>query len=189
MASAAEVTSDSFSEGTTKKLAPPRPSYESDTFASQESDARRSPRKTSKLAVPIALGLLGVLGGLSFVAYRGRAPVAAGGAAALTTMATTTAAATVATTVAEPVVAVAPSSEPAASASVTAVPGTVATSVAPAVTPGKAGPNGAHRVKGAGSNVTGSGTAVAAPAVPVAPAPAKAVPSAKDESFLRTNTF
>jgi hypothetical protein len=186
VASAAEVTSDSFSDGTTKKLAP-RASYESDTFASQESDARRAPRKTSKLAVPIALGLLAVIGVLSFMAYRGRAPVAAGGGAATTTtsMATTEPVMTAAA-----VVAVTPSAEP-ASAPVSAAP------VVPVVPAGPgtvARPSGSHRVKAAApiaaaSATPAGGMPAAAPVVTVAPVPAKPVPSSKDESFLRTNTF
>ena len=46
--------------------------HDTDTFASQESDTRRLPKRGNKLAVPIAIALLAVVGAVSFVAYRGR---------------------------------------------------------------------------------------------------------------------
>jgi serine/threonine-protein kinase len=193
---AGDVTSDSFSEATTRKLAGNARAgagnaraHESDTFASQESDAQRAPRKSNKLAAPIALGLLALIGAISFMAYRGRAPVpgtaAAGGGAAGATATTTT----------QPVqtgVAVAASAVPAVDPAVVNAPAPVTAAVM--ATPSKAGPAGSHRVKGAAA-AAGAGTspqaAVPAAAAPVsaAPAPVKPVPTApagpKDDSFVR----
>jgi serine/threonine protein kinase len=46
---------------------------DTDTFSSQESDTHRLPKRgNNKLAVPIGLALLAVIGAVSFVAYRGR---------------------------------------------------------------------------------------------------------------------
>jgi serine/threonine-protein kinase len=79
---AAEATSDSFSDGTTRKIAGDAlagsRTVDTDTFASQESDARRAPKRAGKLALPIALGLLAVIGAMSFAAYRVHAPVTNG---------------------------------------------------------------------------------------------------------------
>jgi serine/threonine-protein kinase len=192
VAAAADVTSDSFSDGTTRRLAGAGAagarSYESDTFASQESDARRAPRKTSKLAAPIALALLAVIGVISFVAYRGRAPVS-GVSATMPPAATATA------TTAQPVA----TGVPVAGSVVAPVEAAVVNAPAPVTaqvmaTPSKAGPTGSHRAKGAAAAAsTGAAAAaaapIAAPAVSVAPAPVKPVPTApagpKDESFVR----
>ncbi|MDB4935829.1 MAG: serine/threonine protein kinase, partial [Labilithrix sp.] len=81
-AAPSDITSDSLSDLTTRKLAGAASGakYESDTFASQESDARLAPRRTSKLAVPIALALVVLIGAASFAAYRVRSPAAHAGA-------------------------------------------------------------------------------------------------------------
>jgi serine/threonine protein kinase len=71
-------TNADFGDGTTRKLTPTPPVAaaavaDTDTFASQESDARRaSKRSGGKLVLPILLGLLLVIGGVSFAAYRTR---------------------------------------------------------------------------------------------------------------------
>jgi serine/threonine-protein kinase len=188
VASAAEVTSDSFSDGTTRKLAGAAgggggggATAPSDTFASQESDARRTPRKTGVVAVPIALALLAVIAGVSVMAYRGRTPVASHAlppgeatsvpvpSANVATVATVEA--TSASTSAPPVVATA-----------SAMPVTTTTA------PPKAGPAGSHRGKPipAVSATPLGGIAGAVPTIPPAAASAPPPkPSAKDDSFVR----
>jgi serine/threonine protein kinase len=56
--------------------------YESDTLGAQESDAERAPRRTGKLALPIALALFALIGVVSFLAYRVRTPAETAAAAA-----------------------------------------------------------------------------------------------------------
>ncbi|MBX3190256.1 MAG: serine/threonine protein kinase [Labilithrix sp.] len=80
----AATDAGSFADHTTRKLAPG--TYDSDTFASAESDARRAgiaPR--SKIAIPIAVALVALIGAGSWLALRERAPAAgaASGAAHL----------------------------------------------------------------------------------------------------------
>ena len=183
VANAAVVTADSFSEGTTRRLT--GAAAPSDTFASQESDTRRASRKTSKLAVPLALGLLAVIAGVSVMAYRGRAPdalhaatrvEATGGLpSALVAAPETTSASTLA-----------PSSVATASAAPVAATSLAATSLAAA--PLRAPPAAPHRGKpNPGVNAIPLG-GIASTIPPIPPVPASAPPpkpSAKDESFVR----
>ena len=176
------TTSDSFSDGTTRKLAGAAAAaagartIESDTFASQESDARRAPRRASVVAVPIALALLAVVAGVSFLAYRGRAPAAthAGPPPAETSVAATATATTAEATTAPPA---------APSASTTTTAATVPTSLA--AVPGKTVPAASHRGKPiatVGATPPGGmpSTISTPPTSPSAPKPAP-----KDESFVR----
>jgi serine/threonine-protein kinase len=90
----AEATSASFFDGTTRKrpavvggdAAPARPSdtnTNTDTFASQESDARRASKdRTGRMLLPIALVALVLLAVGTFAALRTRSPAAASGAPA-----------------------------------------------------------------------------------------------------------
>jgi len=81
-ADASEATTDAESrDATTGKIPrraapdpvarPDRKQSDTDTFASQESDARRAPSKTGRLAVPIALAAMVLLGVGGFFALRG----------------------------------------------------------------------------------------------------------------------
>ena len=183
-----DVTSDSFSEGTTRKLAGAANvranAHESDTFASQESDARRASRKTNKLAVPIALGLLAVIAALSFMAYRVR-PQAATTSAAPGPQPVETSVA-----VSEPATAATNAPPATANATVTATSAPVATALA--AVPLKAAPSAGHRGKPittASATPSGGRPSTIAtipatpPPTPSPPSPTKAVP--KDDSFVR----
>ncbi len=178
VASAAEVTADSFSDGTTRKLA--GAAAPSDTFASQESDTRRASRKTSKLAVPLALGLLAVIAGVSVMAYRGRAPDASHAAMRVEATGGLPSA-----LVPAPEAMSTSALTPSAVATASAVP-VVATSLATA--PLKAPPAASHRGKPnpSVSAIPLGGTAGTISTI--APVPASAPPpkaSAKDDSFVR----
>ncbi len=166
--------------------------YESDTFASQESDAHRAPRKMSKVAVPIALALLAVLGGVSFIAYRGRTPAAtqAGPPGEATSVTVTSSPSPASSTVATVATA---ATAPAPSASESAVPVSV-TTAAPTAPPRAAagGPSRAKPTTGAianppgGKTATATATATTTTAAPTPPSAAPQKPAPKDDSFLRT---
>jgi serine/threonine-protein kinase len=176
---AGDVTEDSYSDATTRKLAgaASSPKYESDTFASQESDAQLAPRRTSKLALPIALALFAVIGAVSFAAYRVRAPAAhAGPPPAAETSVVNAATATV--TSASPVM-------PLATAEMAPAPTATATATGAATAKTSAPPPGKR----------GKATASPLGSMPsTAPAPAPAdtsqktpgpAPSSQDQSFVR----
>ena len=175
---------------------------DSDTLGAQESDAQRAPRRTGKLAVPIALALVVVIGAVSFAAYRGSGPSAQGGSAVGNPRAATATAATAAATAA---------TAPTATASVTV--GTEETSAVapppPPPAPGASGASGASKPPTSGvrgGKGPGVSTRVVTPSSPASPAsppgsmpaaspaatagaeaPKKPAPagSSKDESFLR----
>jgi serine/threonine protein kinase len=182
-------------------------SNDTDTFSSQESDTRRLPKRGNKLVVPVAIAVLAVIGGASFLAYRSR-PV---GATAVTTATTTappveatveptaapptpgtaaTAAISTAATAAIPTAATAAGSASAASATsaasktggraVVGVRGAKAT----AAISGEPAPSA--RPAAAASSLGGMPAAAVAPAPTVAaPAPAATQPKPADTSFVR----
>ncbi len=75
-----EDPSNSFDAATTRKVG--SRSVDTDTFSSQESDARRAPRpRTGRFAIPIVIAAVALIGIASFAAYRARAPAFEVGAA------------------------------------------------------------------------------------------------------------
>lgn len=202
---AGDTTSDAFSEGTTRKLAGDAVAgsrtVDTDTFASQESDARRAPKRAGKLALPIALGLFAVIGAISFAAYRVRAPVTNGGSGPTDPRssmgATETSGATPATmpSPTDTSVATATTTPPAVmpKGSATATASSAATAEAPASTAtskvgaksrgAKSAPPGAAPASPLGSTPA-TGTPPSSPAAPMPQRPQ--TPSApKDSSFAR----
>jgi serine/threonine protein kinase len=196
---AAETTSDAFSDGTTRKLAGKADqavagsrTVDTDTFASQESDARRAPKRAGKLALPIALGLMAVIGAVSFAAYRVRAPATSAGTGAIDPRSSM--GATDTNPVAPTEKSIATSTAPATTTTAVAAPATPpssATAEAPAPTtaPGKVGAKVRGAKGAAPSSPLGSMPATAAP-VPSPPAPTSPPPTAtpanpKDPSFAR----
>ena len=172
---------DGFSDRTTRKLdgggAAASRAIDTDTFGAQESDAQRAPRRT-RLAVPIVLAVVALIGAVSFAAYRTRAPSAHGGLpaidprASVQAPATTNAPASTMPPAAEPSAAVAPAPPPAPAGSVKTPRGmakTPALNLPGARSPGVAAP--------AASTAPAASAASTAPAVP---------PKTKDESFIRT---
>ncbi len=182
--------SDSFSDGTTNKLSgrsAPR-TIDTDTFATQESDARRAPKRSGRLVLPIALALTALVGSASVVVYRART-TAMKGAPPPNEMTATTAKAT-----AEPVLVV-----PATTAATSVLPPqpvpSVSASVVSPVLPPKLpatikvphqaskGPSTAAPSLGSMPPVPPPATVPAPPPeVPTKPAPASSKP---DETFLR----
>lgn len=172
----------------------------SDTLGAQESDAERAPKRSGKLALPIALALVVVIGGVSFAAYRGSAPSAQGGAATGEPRAVIAATATATT----PAAVAAPSASATAEETSAVVPPATAGASASAnanANANKPPTSGARVGKGAGVS-----TRVVTPGAPASPAsppgsmpavspatpttaevPKKPAPAAssRDESFLR----
>ena len=71
-------TSDAFSDLTTRRLGSRQVDTDTDTFSSQESDARRLPRsRMGRFTIPMVIAALALIGIVLFAAYRGRSPSAA----------------------------------------------------------------------------------------------------------------
>ena len=194
-ASAASGASGASGVATQPRVASTTPTpanNDTDTFSSQESDTRRLPKRGSKLVVPVAIGVLAVIGGVSFLAYRGR-----------------TVAPPVVTTTTPPIEATGdptPAAAPVATAAVPAATTAAVAGTASAASATRAGGRAVVGVRGAkaaaaisadpgatahpATAASSLGSMPVAPApVPVAPAaaPATAAPPAKpaDTSFVR----
>jgi serine/threonine-protein kinase len=190
-AGAAVTDEGSFADQTTRKLAAkpsPSRSYDSDTFASQESDARRAPVRSrgARVAIPISVALVAVIGVGSIVALRGRA----------TTATTAGAAREGAGAAANAVIDRAPEPAPTAPtpsavasdprvSTMTSVQSATASAAAtsPAVVNAKPSRPGGKAHVATVSPVT-SVTSTAAPAATVTPPPPPK-PASTDESFMR----
>ena len=175
------TTMDAPSEATTG-VAPRAQGTDTDTFASQESDTRRLPKRGSKLAVPVAiaaLAVIAVIGGVSLLAVRGRhgseraattspsETVGEGSGAATQGAPTPTMVpAPVVTATAE---ATATTAAGAATASAAATTATTATAATAATTSATAAKNGARGGGARGAKATAA--IVAEPAAPAAVAP------------------
>jgi serine/threonine protein kinase len=160
---------------------------DTDTFSSQESDTRRLPKRgNTKLAVPIGLALLAVIGAVSFVAYRGRGtattPEHVVSAPPLDTGATTAAAVPV---IPAPVVTEAPT----AVKSAPATPSASVAKIGARAVPGVRGGGKASAAIAAPATATPTATASSPGSTPAAttaaPAAAATAPKPADTSFVR----
>jgi serine/threonine-protein kinase len=182
---AAATNVDSESDAATLKRmgACAEPRNDSDTLGAQESDAQRAPRKTGKLAVPIAVALFALIAVVSFAAYRVRSPAVQAGAMPIGDGHPQVAAAAPigeATTTEAPAPAAAlPVAREASPVAAVASVAASSTSSTPALRGGKPAAPPARMVTTA---VPGSAPAGAPPEAPKKPSPS---PSSRDESFLR----
>jgi hypothetical protein len=174
-------------------------SHDTDTFSSQESDTRRLPKRGNKLAVPLAIAVLAVIGGVSFLAYRGRSAPARAVTAPPTEMSSEpTAAVTQVIPPAVPVPAVTAAMTAATAPTVATVATVAATASSPKVGARAAGggrgakaaaaivagPIAAPPVTAAASALGSMPSATAAAAAPV-PATPPTTPKPADTSFVR----
>jgi serine/threonine protein kinase len=175
---------------------------DTDTFSSQESDTRRLPKRgNNKLAAPIALALLAVIGAASFVAYRGRStattPVNVVSAPPLELSIDPTGG--VAPTPASSSLATTPVTAPAEALAGTSAPSAAASPPASGrVDAGRRGPPGARGGKAGAANIAGPAeppkpTAASSPLgsmpaptmAPNLPPTSVSPPRAADSSFVR----
>jgi serine/threonine protein kinase len=166
-------------------------SHDTDTFSSQESDTRRLPKRGNKLAVPVAIAVLAVIGGVSFLAYRGRSGPAHAATPPIEASSEPTAAVTQVTPVPVPVPAVtAAAAMTAATVAASATSpkvGTRAVRGAKAAAAIVAEPAAAPPATAAASALGSTPSARPAPAAPAAPAPTTpaTTPKPADTSFVR----
>jgi len=170
--------------------------HDTDTFSSQESDTRRLPKRGNKLAVPVAIAVLAVIGGVSFLAYRGRtaaAPVVTTTTPPIEATGEPAAAVTQAAPAAVPAVTAAAVAAATATATATTAPVAASASGAKAAVRAVAGGRGAKATaamvtepppSAAASPLRSTPAATAAPA-PTAPAAAPTTAKPADTSFVR----
>jgi serine/threonine protein kinase len=172
---------------------------DTDTFSSQESDTRRLPKRGNKLVVPVAIAVLAIIGGVWFLAYRGRdvatpavttaavaPPVeATGEPTAVTTATAAVATAAVTTAPAAPVAGSASAASAAAKVGGRAVVGLRGAKAAASIA-GEPGTTGHPAVPASSlGSMPGAAPAPAPIAPAVTPAPAAAPAKPADTSFVR----